>query len=323
MRPSIQSIALALVVVAVVPYLVLKLMWLGGSTVGVSTPAAVAELQSTRMVTGNIITIGMELLAVGLAVALIHPWGRRVPAWLVLGVAAGATGLLAPILLGLPLGSLIQLAIQADVRTSGMDNMAPWVFAMNYGGFGLLAIAIAVLLVLYARARWKRVLAVAPRRPAGWSIAVGAVGMLPFGAAMLWWGAVGAGALGPQGMEAPAQRTTLVVTGLLALAGWAAPLVGASARWSQAVWLVTWVGCTTAALQGPAQLLLANGGEPTPAIVLIAVLATPASCVYGLVVLRRGIRETGVTSSEVPASRAGGGASGQRSATRPTPPAGA
>jgi hypothetical protein len=204
-----------------------------------------------------------------------------------------------------------------------MDNMAPWVFAMNYGGFGLLAIAIAVLLVLYARARWKRVLAVAPRRPAGWSIAVGAVGMLPFGAAMLWWGAVGAGALGPQGMEAPAQRTTLVVTGLLALAGWAAPLVGASARWSQAVWLVTWVGCTTAALQGPAQLLLANGGEPTPAIVLIAVLATPASCVYGLVVLRRGIRETGVTSSEVPASRAGGGASGLRSATRPTPPAGA
>lgn len=288
MRSRTQIVALLLVVVAVVPYITLKLLWLGGATIGLTSSAALTELHSGRMMAGNGITIVLELLAVGLALVLTRPWGRRVPAWLVVGLGAGATGLLAPILLGLPLGGVLQLVVRGNVHTGGMDNMSPWVFALAYGGFGLLAIAIALLAWGYALARWGYILDGPPPRPAGWSILVGAFGLLPFAAAMLWWGLLGPGTTGPQGMDALAQRTALVVTGLLAAAGFAAPLLArASARQPHAAWLIAWAGCTTAALQGPTEVLLANGGHPPPAIILIALVTTPASCAYGLLVLRR------------------------------------
>jgi hypothetical protein len=118
-RLRIESVALGLVVLAVVPYVALKLAWLSGSGVGVQDGTALAELHSTRIVVGNNVTIVLELAAVGLALALASAWGRRAPAWLVLGLGAGATGLLAPILLGLPIGSALQVAVQGDVRTGG------------------------------------------------------------------------------------------------------------------------------------------------------------------------------------------------------------
>ncbi len=52
---------------------------------------------------------------------------------------------------------------------------------------------------------------------------VGGLGLLPFGAAMLWWGVLGPGSTRPQAMDAVVQRTTLVVTGLLAVEGFLAP----------------------------------------------------------------------------------------------------
>lgn len=289
MRHSIESIAFALVIAAVIPYMAVKALWLGGSTIGTLDPVAAAEQQSDRMIVGNAVTIVMELLAIALAVALIRPWGQRIPAWIVLFIAGGATGLLAPILLGLPLGSAIQLAVDGDLHTSGMENMAPWVFAVVYGGFALLAIGLAVLAWRYALTRWGHILAMRPKAPAMAARLACGIGMLPFAIAMLWWGFAGPGDFGPQAMEAPVQRTALVVTGVLSLAGWLAPILSAALRSPHVLWLVTWVGCATAALQGPTQLLLANDGIPTGAVALLTALATPASCVYGLLVLRRGI----------------------------------
>lgn len=289
MHSRMHSIAVGLVVVAVVPYTALKVLWLGGSTIGIVQTNTVEEVQSARMVVGNVMTIVLELLAVGLAVALTRPWGLRVPAWIVVGLAGGATGLLAPILLGLPLGSVIQFAIRGDLHTSGMDNMAPWVFALAYGGFALLAIAIAALAWGYTLTRWGRVLAAPPSRPAGLTLVVGALGMVPFAVAMVTWGLLGPGSSGPEGMDALSQRTALVVTGLLCVSGFLAPILGTASRRPHGVWLATWVGCTTAALQGPTQVLLANGGDPQPAILAVTFLATPASCAYGLLTLRRRI----------------------------------
>ena len=60
------------------------------------------EMDTPRFVIGNILTTGMDLSAVVLALALIQPWGRRLPAWSVIVVAGAATGLLAPILIGVP-----------------------------------------------------------------------------------------------------------------------------------------------------------------------------------------------------------------------------
>ncbi|HYH33659.1 MAG TPA: hypothetical protein VD814_00760 [Nocardioides sp.] len=288
MRSRIESVALGLVVIAVVPYLVLKVLWLAGSTIGVRDEAVLSELHSTRMVVGNNVTIVLELLAVGLAVALASGWGRRVPGWVMLGLGAGATGLLAPILLGLPIGSALQLVAEGDVHTAGMDHLSPWVFATVYGGFALLAVGILTLAWGHAATRWGHVLGRTPGRPPAWGVVVGGLGMVPFGAAMLWWGVSGPGSSGPQAMDAVVQRTTLVVTGLLVLGGFLAPLLGRMpARAPQLTWLLLWVGCTTAALQAPTQVLLANGGNPTRAMVLMGLLTVPGSSLYGLLVLRR------------------------------------
>jgi hypothetical protein len=90
---------------AVGPYLLLKLAWLGGSTIGITGPAGTAEMTGSRFVVGNVITVGLMLVAVAFVVALTRPSARRVPGWLVLVLGAGATGLLVPILLGLPASS--------------------------------------------------------------------------------------------------------------------------------------------------------------------------------------------------------------------------
>jgi hypothetical protein len=293
-RSPMERAAVGLVVVAVVPYVTLKVLWLAGSQIGVADEAVLTELHSTRMVVGNNITIVLELVAVGLALGLTSAWGRRVPAWIMLGLGAGASGLLAPILLGLPVGAVLQLAAQGNVHTGGMDHMSPWVFATVYGGFGLMAVGISVLAWRYAVRRWDDVLRSTPEPPPTWAVVAGMLGLLPFGAAMLWWGIAGPGSSGPQAMDAVVQRTTLVMTGLLAVAAFAAPLTrGVSRRAPRMAWLITWVGCTTAALQSPTQVLLANGGSPTREILLMGLLTVPGSSLYGLMVLRQQLTHGG------------------------------
>ncbi|SCE94398.1 hypothetical protein GA0074695_2337 [Micromonospora viridifaciens] len=297
-RSRLQQGSLWLAILAVVPYVILKLLWLGGSTVGLRKGAGAAEMGSDRMVAGNIITVLLVVLAGVLAFGLTRPWGRQAPAWLVLVLAVGAAGLLAPILLGLPLGVALQLVVQHDVTSGGEGDLAGWVFAVVYGGFGLLAVALAILLRRYVLDRWGRLFAAPPRPPVRWAAVAGALGMLPFGAAMLYWGLAGPGTTGPQGMESLAQRTVLAVTGILAVVGFIAPFASrVSPSWPQLGWLATWVGCASTAIQGPTQLLLAQEGRVQPAIALIALLASPGGCAYGLAVLNARRHDVGARSA--------------------------
>lgn len=283
---SSAGAALALAVVATLPYLALKGLWLSGSSIGL-TPEAAAEMHTGRFLVGNSVTVVLEVLALVLAWSLTRPWATRVPTRLFALLAAGASGLLAPILLGLPLGQVAQTAVHGSPSFEG-EGMEPWVFACVYGGFVLLGVALAWGIVGHARERWGALFTAPPTARRSWALAAGAVGLAPFGLAMLWWGLTGPGALGPQGMESPVQRTVLVVTGLLALAALVVPaLAPLSARAmgpgpSQLAWLVVWVGCCTAALQGPTQFLLAHGGTVQPAIAAIALLATPGAALHGL-----------------------------------------
>ncbi len=288
MRTRAERVALGMVIVAVIPYIALKVLWLAGSTIGLVDAAVLTEMHSTRMVVGNNVTIMLELLAVALALALTSSWGQRVPGWIMLVVGAGASGLLAPIILGLPIGSILQLIVQGNVRTGGMDDMNPWVFATVYGGFGILAIGLAFLAWRYAMRRWGDLLDAVPPPPPAWAILVGAVGLLPFGVAMVWWGLAGPGDNGPQAMDAVVQRTTLIMTGLLAVGGFVMPLWSEAAKKApRLASVVTWAGCTTAVLQAPTQVLLANGGNPTRLLIVIGLLTIPGASVYGLVVLRQ------------------------------------
>ena len=283
--------ALAVAVVAVLPYLVLKGLWLSGSTIGL-TPDAAAEMHSTRFVTGNAITVLLEIVALALAWSLTRPWAKGVPTHLFALLAAGASGLLAPILVGMPLGQVAETLVHGRPSLDG-EGMAAWVFACVYGGFVLLGAALAVLLGGYARERWGHRFTSPPRVVRPWTLAAGVVGLAPFGLAMLWWGLAGPGDVGPRAMDSPAQRTVLAATGILSLAALLAPVATGFLRrpgpgGAQATWLVVWLGCCTAALQGPTQLLLAHGGAIQPAVAAIALLATPGAVVHGLGLLGRG-----------------------------------
>lgn len=120
--------------------------------------------------------------------------------------------------------------------------------------------------------------------------------MLGFAAAMLYWGVFGPGNSGPLGMDSIAQRTVLGVTGIAALGGFLAPFAfeGSASR-ARAAALITWVGCATAALQGPAGLLLAHDGAVTPLGVVVAVFRTPSAVLYGVTVLASTLRAVTAT----------------------------
>src|ERR1041384_23101 len=100
MAVNARMLAGAAVIVGTLPYLTLKLLWLTGSTVGLTDPAFADDTSLHYL---NLATAGMDLVAVLVALALTQNWGLRLPAWLVLLPIWIGTGFLAPILLAAPL----------------------------------------------------------------------------------------------------------------------------------------------------------------------------------------------------------------------------
>lgn len=163
-------VALAvLAVLACLPYLALKLAWLTGSHVGVA-----GSMDDPAMTVANALTGGMEVAAAVLAVALVRPWGRRLPAPLVvvpMYVGSGLLGgLLAAILARLvtTVATAVRAAVDgsldgpaggaaADAATSAQPGevmIEPWVYTMVYVCFTLLAVTLLGGFLLYARDRW-------------------------------------------------------------------------------------------------------------------------------------------------------------------------
>jgi hypothetical protein len=111
-------------------------------------------MRTAPFVVGNLITAVMEVVGAVLAVALVHRWGRRLPAWLVLFPLWVAGGLLAPVTLAAPVGFL---AGNSSVADNPIDGLEGWVFGVVYTGFSLQAVGLAVAFVLHVRARWQHV----------------------------------------------------------------------------------------------------------------------------------------------------------------------
>lgn len=153
-----RAIGVAAVAVTA-PYLTLKIAWLAGSTIGMADPTAFA---SSLYVVGNLATVGMDAMAILLALALTRPWGRRLPAGLVLLPAWLATGFLAPIvvvMLGAP-------AVVADPAQAS-DALGSWVYLLVYGGFGAQGLLLMAAFASYVYERWGTLLR--SRRGAAWS----------------------------------------------------------------------------------------------------------------------------------------------------------
>lgn len=138
-------------VAATVPYLTLMLVWLSGGTVGMSDPGFFSDHLAYTY--GNVLTLGMDTVAVLIVLAFTHAWGRRVPAWLVLLPTWAATGFLAPIVMFMPFASAA-----LSGASGGQGPLRSWVYQFVYGGFAIQGLLLSTAFVLYASSRWGEVL---------------------------------------------------------------------------------------------------------------------------------------------------------------------
>ncbi|MFE7587838.1 hypothetical protein ACFU6K_00445 [Kitasatospora sp. NPDC057512] len=136
-------------VAATGPYLTLKLLWLTGHPVGAGDPG-----EMDRLWLVNLLTFGMDAIAVALALAFVRPWGRRAPAGLVAFPMWVATGLLGTILVALPLYLLSLLVLGPESTGQDDKDLGGWVFPVVYGGFAVQGLALITAFTLYARRRW-------------------------------------------------------------------------------------------------------------------------------------------------------------------------
>ncbi|MFF8847706.1 hypothetical protein ACF08N_34195 [Streptomyces sp. NPDC015127] len=150
LRSALRAVAIA----ACLPYLALKIAWISGSRIGIPEGSMLLDHRALIAVV-NSVTVLMDAAVVVLALLLTQPWGMRVRGWL-LGVPMwGATGLLAPIMIGFP----VQVATSAMGGATTQDArdepfLDGWVFDVVYGGFILQGLALGTLFLLYARDRW-------------------------------------------------------------------------------------------------------------------------------------------------------------------------
>ncbi len=160
--PPWRRVVAAVAVLASVPYAVLKVAWLAGSSIGLSDDRL---LHDPVMATANALTLVMMLAGGALAQALVRPFGLRLPAWLVLTPAYVGSGLLGGVLLAVPVQLLLFATGWGDANgaanvAGGEGPIDSWVYLVVYTGFAVLGLCLFALFPGYARRRWLR--------PGGW-----------------------------------------------------------------------------------------------------------------------------------------------------------
>ena len=240
--------------VCCLPYLAFKVLWTLGMPVGIADQSV---LDDSGWVAANAFMAVVQLAALGLVLALIRPWARKWPAWLLLFPAWVGTGLLCQVVVGAVLIGLFSPVSQDSSMDTG--EYEPWVFVVVYAGFAGQAAALAIAFACHVRARWGRLLGartgevLSPRTARVWSwpenhladvahvVAVLAVAIaiaFAYGAAGGSFGNSGAEPDVPWAMHASrAAGAVIAVVGLLGLAG----------RWGQQTrfWLpaaLVWLG---------------------------------------------------------------------------------
>ena len=291
----LRTVAAAATIAACLPYAALKVAWLAGSSVGSATAQGAASLHDGRHSVGNVATLAMELVAVLLALALSHRRGQKLPAVVVLIPVWVGTGLLAPIALGLPLGIMFQ-AIVGGSPAPADNGLHGWVYAVVYGGFVVQAVSLLTAFVLYARVRWPallrfRMLELAPGPTPRLLAGAGAVAAVGYAVANLAWAVGGESLAAPPNFDTAAQRSLLVSTGLLALAGASAigrlvhhgspRLRAESDRWWVPLTL-GWVGSATTFASGLSQYALAADASPESPTSLLLALGTISGVMMGV-----------------------------------------
>lgn len=268
-------------VLGTVPYLALKAAWLSGSRVGVLDRGV---FEDSSMLALNAATLGMDALAIVVAVAFTHSWGLRVPAWLVLVPIWVATGLLGPIALVTPISAMGSLFAGGSAAAAEGALLEPWVQPMVYAGFAWQGIALVVAFVLYARTRWPEVFTtrtadVVPgaTRPVQVVLANGAA-VVAFAVAVPHLVRAFGGTIGLSAAEVAAREWTAYVVeatfGVLALAAAVGVLLLVHRRGRERFWVpvsLAWLGAGAlfgwglwATVNVLADSVLVRGGDVQP-----------------------------------------------------------
>lgn len=227
---------------AVSPYLLIKVAWVVGSLLGLAPIGEGFNLAGWVLL--NTATIGMAGIGIALALALVRPWGMRIPGFLVAFCAWTGAGFLVSILPYAVLSTVLD-AGRGAAADSGSDDpsMPGWEGALIQFGFIGMGTGLALAVPAYLRRRWPEAFArqIGDGAPTvrTWAAAVAAI----VGLVWAYWAAGGT-----LGIARPAERDInwYLLTSVGAL--WA--LTGAAASWTLARRSPTWV---------PHRLLLALG----------------------------------------------------------------
>ncbi|MGE7385095.1 hypothetical protein ACQKM2_06270 [Streptomyces sp. NPDC004126] len=204
------------------PYLLIKVAWVVGALVGV-VPVG-EEFTTAEWVVLNTVTVGMAAIGIGMALALVRPWGMRMPGSLVGFCAWVGSGFLVSVLPFSVFGGL-------GGQGGGDGGALPaWEGVLIQLGFLGTGIGLAVAVPAYLRRRWPEAFAGrigdGPRGAGAWpAVLAAAVGLV-----WLYWAAGGT-----VGIAHPAERVAAgyllgAVSGFWAVAGAAAVWVTARAR---------------------------------------------------------------------------------------------
>ncbi|MFG2715662.1 hypothetical protein ACGFX2_34760 [Streptomyces goshikiensis] len=212
---------------ALSPYLLIKASWVVGSLVGVLPIGNGFGL--AEWVVLNTVTVGMAVIGIALALALVRPWGMRIPGALVAFCSWVGSGFLVSVL---PFGLFSALLnVGGDSQGGGDDPAMPvWEGVLVEFSFVGMGLGLALAVPAYLRRRWPDAfigrVGDGPRTVPPWAAFVGAV----VGLVWLYWAAGGT-----LGIAHPAQRNTdwyvlAAVWGFWALAGSAGIWTVARAR---------------------------------------------------------------------------------------------
>ncbi|WP_216212177.1 hypothetical protein [Amycolatopsis aidingensis] len=224
------------------PYLLLKISWVTGGTLGLTDPTLV---DTPEMYAANAFTGGMDAVAILLALACTHAWGLRLPAALVLFPIWVGTGFLAPLVLAGPL-----IGMDFLLGANMMAGLASWVTPLVYASFIWQGCTLLTAFVLYARVRWARLFTA--RAAAGRLTLPGAMGIaiaMVTGCIQVGW-ALGV-PTGPPGDRGVAAHAVDAVQGLLTFAVAGAILVlAAGGRRVRVPMVLAWTGSAAMFAQG-------------------------------------------------------------------------
>ncbi|MFJ9831905.1 hypothetical protein ACIRU2_11020 [Streptomyces sp. NPDC101169] len=309
---------------ALVPYLVIKVSWVVGSLLGLLPVGRGFSLGGWLVL--NTVTIGMAAAGITLGLALVRPWGMRIPGRLVGFVGWVGAGFLVSILPFVVVSTLVNSGARAPGSggsgSSGGDAAMPgWEAVLLQCSFVGTGIALAVALPAYLRRRWPHALRRPERAPASrdplWPAVTGAV----TGLVWLYWAAGGLLGIAHR-EERPADWHVLVgVSACWALAASAAvavlgrrrpirlpyPLVLALA-WLGSGSMFAWSGWRLPATVYVALAHLSDVAYPENATLAVALHLTAVLAGAGIMrTLTRDRGRAGVAADDgEPAERAGG-----------------